>query len=208
MRAPPPVQGVLSPKVPIIMPRQFAERVMSPALMLRRGIEVRVRRLGMEPTHTLTQQPQQTHTPPLQQQQQFKGREDSAAVPSSGHTATGAACEQQHPRGSALEHLAPASPAAAGWREPKAEHGVCTETPPSIAAAAAAGQLDQPGGAVARGEGGEAAWGQGTEDDDPDRELVFEAQVEQFFHAQGYSQYRVLGIKEVSCRWVGTGEAG
>ncbi len=204
--ASPPLQGVLSPKVPVIMPRQFAERVMSPALMLRRGIEVRVRRLGMEPTHTHTQQQQQqTPPPPPAQQQQHKGLEDGAAVPPSGRTATDAAGEQQHRHGGTLEHLAPASPAAAGWLEPKAEHGSCTETPPGVAAAAAAGQLDQPGAA---GAGGEAGGGQGEEEDDPDRELVYEAQVEQFFHAQGYSQYRVLGLKEVSCRWVGEGRQG
>lgn len=30
-------------------------------------------------------------------------------------------------------------------------------------------------------------------------DLVLAAQVEQFFHAQGYSQYRVLGLKDISC---------
>ncbi|PNH10895.1 hypothetical protein TSOC_002380 [Tetrabaena socialis] len=105
--------GVLSPKVPIIMPRQFAERVMDPATMLKHGITVFVRRIGDPPQ------------PP------------SPASPA-------------EPRGpGAAEEPGPRGPEEGGG-----------------------------------GEGGD---------------LALAAHVEQFFHAQGYSQYRVLGLKEVSC---------
>ena len=119
------VQGVLSPKVPIIMPRQFAERVMDPATMLQHGIAVVVRRRGPLP-------------PP----------------PPPPHPA------------------APGADAAGG----AGVGGGVVQDPAALAAAAAT-----PAGV------------------DAVLDVVLAAQVEQFFHAQGYSQYRVLGLKEISC---------
>ncbi|GFR43593.1 hypothetical protein Agub_g4690 [Astrephomene gubernaculifera] len=115
-------KGVLSPKVPIIMPRQFAERVMDPATILKHGVTVLVRRIGDLPA---TSDPLHPHPHP-------------------------------HP-----------------------------DATPSAAASAG---VD--GGAAGGGEGEDAGCA-------PD--LVMPTRVEQFFHAQGYSQYRVLGLKEISC---------
>ncbi|GIL70354.1 hypothetical protein Vretifemale_1124, partial [Volvox reticuliferus] len=122
-------KGVLSPKVPVIMPRQFAERIMDPSTILKYGITVVVRRIGPVP-------------------------------------------------------LAVSQP-----------------LPTSVNATAAAGSSDacrgRNGGGGSDVDGSDVAGGAGEASGNAD--LVLTAQVEQFFHAQGYSQYRVLGLKEISC---------
>ncbi|GIL47408.1 hypothetical protein Vafri_4210, partial [Volvox africanus] len=129
-------KGVLSPKVPVIMPRQFAERIMDPSTILKHGITVVVRRIGPVPPGVSQPLPK--------------------SVSAAGVTA-----------------------AAAG------------------SSADADARRGRNGGGGSDADGSNAAGATGEASGSAD--LVLTAQVEQFFHAQGYSQYRVLGLKEISC---------